>query len=152
MIRNTLWVAAMVGTLGVAGAAQASPGPGPGPMLEKGPTDVQKVLDERAKIFAQADANGDGKLDAGELSHAFALLRAEHRLQRLDANGDGGVSVDEFNGPTRHRLAVLDRNGDGTISPDEMRRAWHENHERRGHRGDRCHGDHDGEHQRGWDD
>ena len=37
---------------------------------------------------------------------------------RLDRNGDGKVSKDEFDGPRRH-FSHLDKNGDGYITDDE---------------------------------
>jgi len=147
MTRNKLWVATLVGTLGIAGIAQASPEPGegPGPAVHKLPANVQEILDRRTQDFARADTNGDGQLDVDELSTALARLRTERQLRRLDANGDGTISADEFNGPARRRLAFMDRNGDGQITLDEMRHAWHE---RREHRED--HGRED--HHRGGDD
>ena len=39
-------------------------------------------------------------------------------IERLDRNGDGGVSKDEFDGP-KDRFQNLDKNGDGLITADE---------------------------------
>ena len=39
-------------------------------------------------------------------------------IERLDKDGNGSVSKDEFDGPTRH-FRHLDRNGDGVISKAE---------------------------------
>jgi len=137
MIRNKLWVATLLGTLGIAGVAQAGPEPdeGPGPMLRQGSANVQQMLDRRSEIFAGADANGDGQLDADELGTAMSRLRADRHVRRFDANGDGRVSEDEFNSPARRRLAFMDRNGDGRITADEMRRGGHERDDH--HRKDR---------------
>jgi Ca2+-binding EF-hand superfamily protein len=39
-------------------------------------------------------------------------------VERLDRNGDGRVSRDEFDGPPEH-FNHFDRNGDGYITGDE---------------------------------
>ena len=39
-------------------------------------------------------------------------------VQRLDADGDGKVSADEFDGPAE-RFSHLDRDGDGYVSEEE---------------------------------
>ncbi|MGI9322330.1 MAG: hypothetical protein ACR2PJ_02005 [Pseudomonadales bacterium] len=41
-------------------------------------------------------------------------------LERLDSDGDGMVSKEEFQMPGAERLAKLDTNGDGGVSLDEM--------------------------------
>ncbi len=39
---------------------------------------------------------------------------------RLDADGDGAVSAEEFTDPAGARFAALDANGDGQVSPAEI--------------------------------
>ena len=41
-------------------------------------------------------------------------------IQRLDKDGDGKVSKDEFDGPAEH-FTASDKNNDGYISKDEVR-------------------------------
>jgi hypothetical protein len=39
----------------------------------------------------------------------------------MDTNGDGSVSVQEYEAAQTWRLARMDRNGDGTIDAQDMR-------------------------------
>jgi Ca2+-binding EF-hand superfamily protein len=104
---------------------------------------MQRVGQNRAALatpaqlkrrFAMLDANKDGKLDGKELPGGPA------RLQRLDRDGDGFVSREEFlamnqnragarpnpaadpaaAGPLQRRLKAMDKNGDQRISRDEF--------------------------------
>jgi len=47
----------------------------------------------RPPIVTALDANGDGEIDAGELANAVAALK------KLDVNGDGTLSPDEYRPP-----------------------------------------------------
>lgn len=98
------------------------------------------------KLFAEADTNKDGKLDASEIAayrdkmfteanpsgkdgitiqdfepwfwkqHREMMVRA---FQRLDADGDGKVTKAEMEAAGDRMLSWLDRNDDGTYSlPD----------------------------------
>lgn len=77
--------------------------------------------------FKALDAAGDGRVTAAEIANSpQARERAEHVaahiVQRLDANGDGLVSKDEFLAAARQRFARLDRDGDGFLTVDEIGR------------------------------
>jgi hypothetical protein len=69
----------------------------------------------------QADANGDGLLDAQE----WATMVSNDRLFEVanlsyyDANGDGRVSFDELTGKQNLAFKLLDKNGDCKITADE---------------------------------
>jgi|SRR5581483_2238732 len=55
---------------------------------------------EIPSLFAQADADGDGTLSPDEFKtfkQLVAQKRTELEFQRLDANGDGKVTLDEMN-------------------------------------------------------
>jgi hypothetical protein len=76
---------------------------------------------------AEVDANGDGRIEAAELAAFREAKRAEARvrrqqrqLERLDADGDGSVSAEEFAAAQVQRLRHLDRDGNGEISADEL--------------------------------
>ena len=94
-------------------------------------------------LMAALDTNGDGILDAGEIANAAAALK------RLDANGDGRLTPDEYRPPRPdgrpHGLppaarpdlggpgplarprplldTIMDEDGDEVISAEEMARA-----------------------------
>ncbi len=92
---KNLTIPALVATVlatSAAWAADAKPTPAPAPAPQS----------PMATLFAQADANHDGKLDSQEFAE-FQRLR------------------DEMMAKHRPQFANLDKNGDGFISPDELR-------------------------------
>lgn len=96
-------------------------------------------------LFLKADADKDGKVTLAELTAAIeARMKSEREavFGKMDANGDGQVSKEEFlafesagppgqdgDGKKKRRgpdpaemFKRLDRNGDGVIAADEMKR------------------------------
>ena len=88
-VRNTLIFTLLVSTAGMAAAADAQV-----PTPTKAP-----------KLFQQADANKDGKLDAAEFAKLEQLR--DERMQQLQAQ--------------RPDFKTLDKDGDGSVSQEEMR-------------------------------
>jgi hypothetical protein len=97
---------------GSSAAADANGGAWKAKMLQKYDTNGDGKLDdtERAamradrqakrearkeKMLQKFDTNGDGKLEPSERA-AMQEERAEKRFTKLDANGDGVISKDEF--------------------------------------------------------
>jgi len=77
--------------------------------------------------FKELDVAGNGRVTAEEMANSpLAHKRAEHVAERiarrLDTNGDGRVSKDEFLAIAKARFAKLDKNGDGFLSADEIGR------------------------------
>ena len=71
------------------------------------------------------DTDDSGELSAEEFSRenheaARKTLRQNKMFARMDADGNGGLSPDEFPNHAR-RLASLDTNEDGEITRDEAR-------------------------------
>jgi len=104
---------ATVALLGVGGAALAEQAGPRGPHVPP--------------LFLKLDRNNDAALDRAE-----ALRPREQRFARLDANGDGRITVDELDAHLKQRLqrrlmrmryrmlARFDADGDGVISKREF--------------------------------
>lgn len=87
-----------------------------------------EILAARQRLFSRLDRNGDGVIDQAEIEAArdAVMDRAEamqarmgNAMRRMDTNGDGKVSAEEFRVGTP-LFALADRNGDGKLSPDEI--------------------------------
>ena len=88
----------------------------------------------RAETFDRLDRNGDGVIDEVEMPGGrgdgpggrFGQMdpgqRWQAMLERFDANDDGRISEDEFEGPDKV-FGFLDRNNDGVITEDEGKAA-----------------------------
>jgi EF hand domain-containing protein len=69
------------------------------PVLAGGGAFGQQFAADRAALFAQADADGDGALSPAEYQTFMQLVKQkmlEHRFAKLDANGDGKVTLAEM--------------------------------------------------------
>ncbi len=132
--------------------AVASPGERRGPDMsyadtnDDGVVTVEEVRALHDQRFQDADRNGDGALNVAEMREAMMREHAERRVQRLDTDGDGRVSTEEYAYPMERRLMMMDRNGDGRLEPVEARRGngrhWDDNDDRYGHH----YGHHEGRH------
>jgi hypothetical protein len=71
----------------------------PGIMLAQGPPSPAEMQAERAALFTQADADGNGTLSLDEFKTFESLMHdkmVERHFKDLDTNGDGAVSLDEL--------------------------------------------------------
>ncbi len=90
----------------------------------------------RSARFKAADRNGDGAISLAE-HKAAVLARMEDRIAkhyaRMDKNGDGRVTADEYGRKKRSFFERLDRDKDGAISREEAEKAAkrHKRHKRR---------------------
>jgi len=80
--------------------------------------------------FAQFDTAGDGKVTAAEIESApktqeRAVRIADRFVKKMDANGDGVVTQDEFVAAAKARFARLDKNSDGYLDADETKNGRH---------------------------
>lgn len=116
MLTKTKIALAFVASLAAGGvaAAQGFHGGGRGQMLQKYDTNKDGKLDDaekaqlkadfqakRAQKIAQFDLNKDGKLDDTERA-AMRDARTAETFQKLDKNGDGVLSLDEFKAAREH--------------------------------------------------
>jgi len=90
-----------------------------------------EIDDARQGQLAQFDADKDGRLTLKEFEGLW-LERMRERMvdhfQRLDADGDGVVTKEEFGAPMAFIVVLSDRNGDGALSLDDMGRGWNKRH------------------------
>jgi hypothetical protein len=124
------------------GQARAqAPGRG-GMRMPESRAEVEAMIKER---FATADANHDGLVTREEMGDGPAgaprggeggPARRGPMFDRLDANRDGKLSVEELSGPMLARFDRVDTDHDGKISPAEreamraaMRARWQERRE-----------------------
>ncbi|WP_294225990.1 EF-hand domain-containing protein [uncultured Shimia sp.] len=91
---------------------------------------VEEMAAKAAERFAGIDVDGDGVITKEELT-AFAeskgndrmVKKLDHMMSRMDANGDGQLSVDEMKPKgdrTAKMLEKFDTDGDGKISKAEF--------------------------------
>jgi Ca2+-binding EF-hand superfamily protein len=83
-----------------------------------------EIAAHEAAQAAEIDADKNGTITAEELVAYHEKMRQQRmaeRLKAMDRNGDGNVSVEEYEAAQTWRMARLDRNGDGQIESDEMR-------------------------------
>lgn len=91
--------------------------------------DLQITQDEidsvQATRFALGDSNADNVVTLDEFQVIWMQdnrQRMVDRFQALDDNGDGRVTVEEFNERASMLIAVMDRNGDGVLSREDRPR------------------------------
>jgi Ca2+-binding EF-hand superfamily protein len=88
----------------------------------------EEALEARRTMFDRIDRNADGQIDATEREALRARIAATAnvassavvlRAQRMDEDGDGLVTLDEFMAETP-MFDRIDQNGDGVASADEI--------------------------------
>ena len=105
---------------------------------------VDEMLARRAPVFDRIDTNSDGVIDAQEINAEVDLnvqYWAQVMMHRLDKDGDGKISKEEFGDKSRRsrRAERADSDDDGR---DRRGRGWHRRHQgwEGHHRGERRHG------------
>lgn len=83
----------------------------------------------RAKQFAHMDRNGDGVIDdadrkaAEDQREAMREQRGKGMLEKLDANGDGKITKDEFVNAPAPMFDKADTDGNGVLDAKELQAA-----------------------------
>ena len=88
-----------------------------------GAVTAEEIEAQRAGKFAQFDANKDGELSPDEFNALEEDMRRERQqahFQRMDADGNKSVSLEEFSGPRDKMFERFDKNKDGKLTADEM--------------------------------
>ena len=139
-MKHTVFLAAvMSAAIAVAGgtALARSGGHGHGPQIDFETMDrdgdgqiTQAELQAMGEAhFADADTDNDGFLSAAELEAQAMARAAQHAarmMERMDANGDGKVTREEFMQGHDAMFDAMDTNGDGVIDAEE--RSGHHRH------------------------
>ncbi|MCV3209380.1 EF-hand domain-containing protein [Mesorhizobium sp. YC-39] len=134
---------AFAGLLLGANGALAADGAAARQLFQRIDTNGDRILEfgeiqaARAQMFDRMDANHNGLLDPGEVRDAVQQVKsrrdfgsaqvADFKAQagRMDRNGDGKISRDEFASFIPDRLLQADKNGDRALSISELRALRH---------------------------
>lgn len=81
-----------------------------------------KAEGKLAKLKA-ADTNGDGKVTYEEAKAAFPKMD-QARFNKLDRNGDGVLTREDFAEAAKAKLEQADTNNDGKVSFEEAKAAF----------------------------
>ena len=91
--------------------------------------------EQKARMDEMRAKRSEMREKRGEMRELRAEGRGERHAamwEKLDANGDGAISLAEMQAQARERFAKMDKNGNGQIDADER--------PRKGHRGPGGHG------------
>ncbi|WP_218942962.1 EF-hand domain-containing protein [Sphingomonas sp. R-74633] len=122
-----IMIAVAVAATFTSGAAMAQAGMG----FKAGAT-RDAVVANAAKGFARMDQNGDGAFDATEVTAVlqaratkngkeFKPAAAAKAISNNDGDGDGKVTLAEFQAAAGKRFDAADTNKNGTIDADEAK-------------------------------
>jgi hypothetical protein len=84
-----------------------------------------EILTARETRLSEFDANKDGSLDISEYEALWLKAMRERmvdRFQAHDDDGDGLVTIEEFNEEFANLVKRRDSNGDGVLNPDDTGR------------------------------
>lgn len=80
-------------------------------------------------MIQRLDADGDGRITLEEIRAPL-----EQRFAELDANGDGVIDLEEFSARAMERFAARDADGNGVLEGDELPARGERHHRHRYHR------------------
>ena len=101
---------------------------------------------KRGTDFVKIDTDGSGAISQAEMMAHMEKRRAKREakraereakqaekrperaakmFERADRNGDGQITLQEFEANGNQRFARMDKNGDGALGPNEMKRKRH---------------------------
>jgi hypothetical protein len=103
-----------------------------------GKVSQEEIDTNRGKWVADFDVDKSNSLALTEFQNLWLKANNQRMVrdfQRLDKDGNGQVTLDEYKEPMARIVASLDQNKDGAVSTDEMHRGRH-GHMRPGPDGD----------------
>ena len=86
---------------------------------------VSTIVAMSALIFVPLNAAEENPFQTTDLSSGYLVADSHgkhNKMKKMDTDGDGVVSKDEFMAYAEKKFARKDKNGDGVISVDEMKR------------------------------
>ena len=86
---------------------------------EQGPMTLDQMLARAERGFDSADTDSDGVVTTAELEAAAATLPNVRNWSRADRDGDGRLTKDEFRSVVAWRFQRMDADGDGSVSLEE---------------------------------
>lgn len=75
-----------------------------------------------AEDYKLRDYNGDGIWTMDDRRPGYRTMAGRQRLEEIDTNSDGKVSLDEYTTACEREFKILDSDADGGISSDEWPR------------------------------
>ena len=87
--------------------------------VEPGPMTPEQMLARAERGFDRADADSDGVVTTAELDAVVATLPNARNWSRADRDGDGSLTRDEFRSVVAWRFERMDADGDGQVSVEE---------------------------------
>ncbi|MBD1549003.1 EF-hand domain-containing protein [Labrenzia aggregata] len=70
---------------------------------------------------------GPGMMGSGMMGNGMmgrGMMGPQMMILMMDTNGDGKLSLEEFQAIHGRMFKYLDKNGDGQLTPDEIRKNW----------------------------
>ena len=123
---------ALLTALLLSSAALAQNHPRAGQMLDRmdanndGSVTQEEFTAARAEMFSKRDRNTDGYLDGEDAGKRMKHRGGEHMAEardRLDKDGDGRISKDEFVNADSPLFATADKDSNGVLDAHELANA-----------------------------
>lgn len=83
-----------------------------------------EITTNRAAAYGEFDADKNNAMTLQEFQNLWLKMRNEQMVrefQRFDANGDGNLTLDEYQRPLANIVAEMDQNGDKALSLEDRR-------------------------------
>ena len=88
-----------------------------------GKVTIDEINNDQARMFGALDIDSDKALSVAEMrrrGRSLQIWRTVTMFDLLDLNGDGKISVDEIQGPTKRWFARHDANKNGILEAGEI--------------------------------